>query len=313
MTMEKLNNLAKQITSLKHDIRAEVIINNLLKNNDIDELQYVISKQGQFSRAFRFDVLDADVTDYDLDSTQMLKLELSRDGFYDMLPENLIHVARNDAPEKDVDGMIREYQIQKKQQKAGRLFFQPFENEIFSYGVEIEKFEQDLLSDLNGFLVPEMFYDFWGISRDLPSILVSKFIRILPYAYKIVGDVELACQILSSLIEEKVIINNKGYQKYLDEEQSITLGDVRLGLELITGNSYDDYSSHFNLQIGPLENSNFSEYIHDGAMKRFVDLFYEYFFPIEVEIETTILLSQEKEHFEFTQQQSSILGYNTRI
>ena len=311
--MEKMQSLAKQITSLKHDIKAEVIINNLLKNKDIDELQYVIFKDGQFSRAFRFDVLDSDVVDYDLDANQMLKIVLSRDGFYDMLPQNLIHAARNDSPEKEVDGMIREYKIQKKQQKESRLFFQPFENEIFSYGVQIESFEQDFLSDLNGFLVPDMFYDFWGISRDLPSLLVSKFIRILPFAYKIVGNIDLACEILSSLLEEKVTTSSKTYQKYMDEDQSILLGVSRLGLELITGNSYDDYSSHFNLQIGPLKKSNFSEYIHDGAMKKFVDLFYEYFFPIEVEIETVILLPEEKESFEFTSQQNSILGYNTRI
>jgi len=308
-----MQSLAKQITSLKHDIKAEVIINNLLKNKDIDELQYVIFKDGQFSRAFRFDVLDSDVVDYDLDANQMLKIVLSRDGFYDMLPQNLIHAARNDSPEKEVDGMIREYKIQKKQQKESRLFFQPFENEIFSYGVQIESFEQDFLSDLNGFLVPDMFYDFWGISRDLPSLLVSKFIRILPFAYKIVGNIDLACEILSSLLEEKVTTSSKTYQKYMDEDQSILLGVSRLGLELITGNSYDDYSSHFNLQIGPLKKSNFSEYIHDGAMKKFVDLFYEYFFPIEVEIETVILLPEEKESFEFTSQQNSILGYNTRI
>lgn len=311
--MEKLNKLSEQITSLKYDIRAEVIINNLLKNKDIDESQYIISKQGQFSRAYRYDVLDSELVDYDFDATQMLKIAISRDGFYDMLPENLIHAARNDSPGKDVDGMIREYQIQKKQEKASRLFFQPFENEIFSYGVTIEGFEQDFLSDLNGFLVPDMFYDFWGISRELPSLLVSKLIRILPYAYKIVGNVELACQILSSLIEEKVSTSTKAYQKYKDEDQSILLGNARLGLELITGNSYDDYSSHFNLQIGPLENSHFSDYIHDGAMKKFVDLFYEYFFPIEVEIETTILLPEDKEHFEMTEIQNSILGYNTRI
>ncbi|MFL9833403.1 type VI secretion system baseplate subunit TssG [Chryseobacterium terrae] len=311
--MEKLNKLADQITSLKHDIRAEVLINNLLKNNDITESQYVISKEGQFSRAYRFDVLESDIVDYNLDTTHLLRFELSRDSFYDMLPENLVHIPRNDTPEKDVDRMIKEYQAQKKQQKAARTFFQPFENEIFSYGVEIEGFEQEFLSELNGFLTPEMFYDFWGISKDLPSLLVSKFIRILPFAYKIVGNIDLACQILSSLIEEKVTISNNGYQRYLDEDQSILLGESRLGIELITGNSYDEYSSHFNLQIGPLEKSNFSDYIHEGGMKKFVDLFYEYFFPIEVEIETTILLPQEKENFEFSEEQNSILGYNTRI
>ncbi|MCY0977810.1 type VI secretion system baseplate subunit TssG [Chryseobacterium wangxinyae] len=311
--MEKMRNLAKEITSLKHDIKAEVIINNLLKSNDIDESEYVIFKNGQFSRAYRYDILDSDVIDYDFDTKQMLKIALCRDGLYDVLPQNLIHAARNDSPEKEVDSMIREYKLQKKQQKESRLFFQPFENEIFTYGVKIEGFEQDFLSDLNGILVPDMFYDFWGISRELPSLLVSKFIRILPFAYKIVADIDLACEILSTLLEEKVTSSIRTYQKYQDEDQSILLGESRLGLELITGNSYDDYSSHFNLQIGPLKNSNFSEYIHEGTLKRFVDLFYEYFFPIEVEIETTILLSDEKETFEFTSQQNSILGYNTRI
>ncbi|WP_435524204.1 hypothetical protein [Chryseobacterium indoltheticum] len=120
--MEKLNNLAKQITSLKHDIRAEVLINNLLKNDDIRESQYIISKEGQFSRAYRFDVLDADVVDYDLDSTHLLKLELSRDSFYDMLPENLTHTPRNDSPEKDADRMVKEYQIQKSNRRRQELF-----------------------------------------------------------------------------------------------------------------------------------------------------------------------------------------------
>jgi len=311
--MDKIKNIAEHITSLQYDIRAEVIINNLLKNKDINDSQYVIIKNGQFSRAFRFDVLESDVVDYDLDDIQMLKLVVSRDSFYDMLPENLMHAAKNDSPEKDVNRMIREYEIQKKQQKESRLFFQPFENEIFSYGVQIEEFEQKFLSDLNGFLVPEMFYDFWGISKELPSLLVSKFIRILPFAYKIVGDIGFACQMLSSLLEEKVTLKSKTYQKYSDENQGISLGKSRLGLELIAGNSYDDYSSHYNLQIGPLKKSNFSEYIHDGAMKKFVDLFYDYFFPMEVEVETTILLSDEKEVFEFDSQQNSVLGYNTRI
>ncbi|MCW3162379.1 type VI secretion system baseplate subunit TssG [Chryseobacterium oryctis] len=311
--MERLTDLARHITSLKHDIRAEVVVNDLLKNNDISDGKYIVSKEGQFSRAYRFDILDADVIDYDFDATQILKICLSRDSIYDMLPENMVHNVRNDSPEKDVDVMIREHKNQKKQQKGARTFFQPFENEIFGYGVAIEGFERDFLTELNGSLVADMFYDFWGISKDFPKLLISKFIRVLPFAYKIVGNIELASEILANLLEENVIINNKTHQKYTDKDESIILGDSRLGLDFITGNSYDDYSNHFNIQIGPLKNSNFVDYIHEGKMKKFLDLFYEYFFPIEVEIETTILLAEEKQNFEFVSEESSILGYNTRI
>lgn len=311
--MERLTGLARHITSLKYDIRAEVIVNDLLKNGDITDGEYVIYKEGQFARAYRFDVLEADVVDYDFDATQILELSLSRDSIYDMLPENMVHNIRNDVPEKDVDLMIREHRIQKKQQKGARTFFQPFENEMFTYGVAIEEFERKFLSDLNGALVGDLFYDFWGISKDFPELLISKFIRVLPFAYKIVGDIPLACEILADLLDESIVVNNKTHQKYTDKDESILLGDSRLGLDFITGNSYDDYSHHFNIQIGPLKNSNFVDYIHDGKKKKFLDLFYEYFFPIEVEIETLILLPEEKQNFEFTDHESSVLGYNTRI
>lgn len=311
--MKNLEHLTKQINALKYDIRAEVVVNDLLKNNEIDESQYIIQNDGQFSRVYRFDILESDVTDFDYDSMQMLKLSLSRDSIYDMLPENLTHHTKNDTPNKDVEVMIGEHQAQKKQQKAARTFFQPFENEMFSYGVSVENLENEFLFELNSYLAPEMFYDFWGIDRDFPPLLVSKFIRLLPFAYKIVGNIEEACHILSVLLEEEVKVTYRGHQQYADESQNIELGVNRLGLDLIAGNSYDDYSNHLDLQIGPLQNSLFTDYIHDGKKKKFVDMFYDHFFPIEVEIKTIILLPKDRQDFEFAGSESPVLGYNTRI
>jgi hypothetical protein len=311
--MEKLEYIASQIDALKYDIKAEVIINDLLKNHKIDENQYVTRHEGQFSRAYRFDILESEILDHEYNDQQTLQLNLSRDSFYDMLPENLTHDTKNDALNKDVDVMIKEYQVQKKQQKAARSFFQPFENELFSYGVEVEHFEDGFLFELNSHLVPQMFYDFWGIDRDFPALLVSKFIRLLPFSYRIVGDIEQTCNILSLLLEEDVHISYKGHHKYSDEEQNTELGMSRLGLDLIAGTTYDDYSNHLDISIGPLKNSSFTDYIHEGKKKKFVEMFYDHFFPIEVEIKTIILLPKEKQDFEFDISESPVLGYNTRI
>lgn len=311
--MERIENLASLITSLPFDIKAEVIVNDLIRSKDLSDGEYAVYREGQFKRAYRYDVLEAGTIDYDFDDTQILKLVLSRDSLYDMFPENITHGTINDFPGKEVDTMITEYQLQKKQQKAARQFFSPFENEYFSHGVKIERFERDFFSDLNSHLVPELFYTFWGISKELPSLLISKFIRILPYTYKIVGNIDLAGRILSILLEENVSIIKTNYQQYTDKNESISLGSARLGLDLITGDRYDDYSNHFNIQVGPLENSSFKDYIHEGSKKKFIDLFYEYFFPIDVEIETTILLPKEAESFAFSEKDNPILGYNTRI
>lgn len=58
-----------------------------------------------------------------------------------------------------------------------------------------------------------MFYNFWNISQDFPPLLVSKFIKLLPFAYKIVGDIPLAAHILSILLEEEVKVTDREYQE----------------------------------------------------------------------------------------------------
>ena len=310
---EPLEHIAGLINSLKHDIRAEVIINDLLESSDIIDGQFVIQKEGQFSRAYRFDVLSSEVTDYEYDSTQLLKLNLSRDGMYDMMPEGVSHQSQNDFPQKGVDTMIREYNSRKKQQRSARSFFQPFENEIFRYGVDTEAFESRFLFEVNGSRVPDMFYDFWNVSRSFPPLLVAKFIRLLPFAYKIVGNISLTTHILSVLLEEPVGFIDRAHQQYADESQGISLGETRLGLDSITGTVYDDYSRHLDIKIGPLQNSSFIDFIHEGNKKKFVDMFYEHFFPLEVEIKTIIVLPRHKQNFEFNTTESPFLGYNTNI
>ena len=42
-------------------------------------------------------------------------------------------------------------------------------------------------------------------------------------------------------------------------------------------------------------------------------MFYEHFFPLEVEIKTIILLPKNKEQFEFNNTEAPVLGYNTSI
>lgn len=311
--MKKLDYISNDIQRLKDDIRAEVIINEILENNQINDEQFVIRKEGQFSRAYRFDILNSEITDYNYDSTQILTVSLSRDSIYDILPENIFHKSKSDTPGKDVDIMIREYNEQKKQQKSTRRFFQPFENEFFRYGVKTEKFESNFLSELNASSAPEMFYNFWNISKDFPPLLISKFIRILPFAYKIVGDIPLASKILGILLEEKVVFKYRNHQEYADQSQAISLGSTRLGLDTITGTHYNDYSCHLDIEIGPLEKTPLSDYIHDGSKKKFIDMFFEHFFPIEVEINTNIILQQDKTKFKLKSSQQTVLGYNTSI
>jgi hypothetical protein len=308
---DKLETVVDEIGIISNDIRAEIIVNELIQSKTLDQDQIMISNEGQFSRAYRYDVLGAVIEDDNYKSQEYVKLLLSRDSIYDTLPEGFVHNLNENDTEKSVRKMIKEHKYQKKQETEARKFFIPFENEIFHYKTKIENVERDFLYKLNGSKPMDFFYDFWGLSRHYPPVLVSKFIQLLPYAYKIVGNIDLSCQCLSHIIEEKVQYKVTGSKEYSDESEQINLGENRLGVDFICGNSYMDYSMNITIEIGPIINNSFSNYIHDGAVKIFIDCFYEHFFPMEVEIKTILLMHQETEEFNFNKQ--PVLGYTTRI
>lgn len=308
---KSLEEIVEEIGRISYDMRAEIIANELIENAAVLPEEIIISNQGQFSRAFRNDLVNAVIQDDNYSKQDYLTLLLSRDSIYDTLPEGLVHSLNENNTDKSVHQMIKEHKFQKKQEDEARDFFSPFENEIFHYRTKIESVERDFLYKLNGSKPLEFFYDFWGLPNDYPPVLVSKFIQLLPYAYKIVGDIGLACQCLESIIEEKVHYVETSSKEYSGENQEINLGKNRLGVDFICGSNYMDYSIYLTIEIGPIADSSFENYIHNGKVKTFIECFYEHFFPMEVELKTVILMNTETEEFNFNKQ--PVLGYTTRI
>lgn len=308
---KSLESLVQEIESIPYDIRGEIIANELIANEEISVDEITISNQGQFSRSFRSDVLGVEIQDDNYIRHDYITLLLSRDSMYDALPEGFVHSLSENSTDKSVSQMIKEHKHQKKQENEARNFFQPFENEIFHYRTKIESVERNFLYQLNGSKPLDFFYDFWGLSQNYPAVLVSKFIQLLPYAYKIVGDIDLSCRCLASIIEEKVVYKTTTSKEYSEESEQISLGENRLGVDFICGNKYMDYSMNLTVEIGPIVNNSFENYIHNGQIKRFIDCFYEHFFPMEVEPKTVLLINHETEEFNFNKQ--PVLGYTTRI
>jgi hypothetical protein len=306
-----LEDISKEIEDITYDIRAEIIANEMIVINEITPDEIMISNQGQFSRSFRSDILGTEVNDDNYSKQDYLTLLLSRDSMYDALPEGFVHSLNENNTDKSVRQMIREHKYQKKQENEARNFFNPFENEIFHYRTKIESVERDFLYKLNGSKPLEFFYDFWGLPHNYPAVLVSKFIQLLPYAYKIVGDINLSCQCLASIIEEKVQYKTTSSKEYSDEKEQVSLGENRLGVDFICGNNYIDYSMYVTVEIGPIMNNRLENYIHNGSIKQFIDCFYEHFFPMEVELKTILILNAETDEFNFNKQ--PVLGYTTRI
>lgn len=309
--MDAIEEIKNKINSIPFDLRAEVVLSSLLQGYIKEGYEFLINYEGQFKRPYSTDVLGCEIVDYDYDTTQFLKINISRDGIYDALPEGIFHYPKTERLNQSVDDMTNEYRLQQKEEEHARKFFLPFENEFFLSGMMRDDAEKEFLLRLNQGQPIEFFLDFWNLDKSLPSELIAKFIRLLPFVHKVVGKLDKTAFCLEYLLGEQVEIVELGYQDLAESNQNVTLNNCSLGLDMISGMSYMDYSLNLEFKIGPLKNSSFRNYIHDGGVRKFIDLFYEYFLPVEIDVKTTILLPIEIEQFNFKQE--PVLGITTRI
>ena len=124
--MEKdLEAIYEELISVFHDIRAEVIVSEILESSEAELSDFTIHNSSNFKRPFRRDILDhknslSSINDY------TLNLNLTRNGIYDSLPEGVFH----DSSSAAFKGLSyqKKREKQKNEEKEARKFFQPIED-----------------------------------------------------------------------------------------------------------------------------------------------------------------------------------------
>ena len=285
MSKNQLHEALQAITKLMLDIRAEAIVADLIES-DIDQEGIQVKQQGAFLRPIRRDVLAAEIKNYE-GSRETLELLLSRNSLYDALPEGLFHQPEEDLPhKKSVAILAAEYKKRKQQEKEARLFFQPLENEFFRQRVNLELKERQLLHKFRH-LFNDFLLSFWKIDDTLPREFTIRLIRILPLANELTGDMESISQALAYTLNEAVSIDIE-YQGAKRPGEGSKLGETGLGHNFIAGNMTEPHPVAI-VTIGPIANGDVKDFLPGGSALRFADVFYSYFMPFHIDVETKIV------------------------
>ncbi len=312
--MDFTERIKQKINTLPYDLKAEVVVASIVEEMEqTGEFNFYVNPISQFKRSYRKDIVNSEVVDFEYDARQFVKIDLSRDGIYDTLPEGILHDRQYSHKDVSADEMAKHYQERKKEEESARLFFLPFENEFFEHALDRERREKRYLLNLNGEKPMDFLYDFWGIKLNIPENLAAKFIRLIPYMYEIVGNIPLTEICLMYLLNEEVNILQMDYSEYVSENQDVALGANRLGIDFVSGATYLDHTINMKVVIGPIVNSDFKSYINNGELHQFLKLFYEYIFPLEVAVTTSIELPVDKEEFKVEELNQPVLGITTRI
>lgn len=287
--MPKPEEISRYINQLSFDLKAEMLVAVLLEQkSEFPEISAVF--EGQHKRAWSKDVDSATVGDQGIEDG-VLFLHLNRDGIYDLLPEGVFHGIQPDDT-RSGEEMARESMKLRAEEKEARLFFQPFENEIFRSGVQLSMMENHIFRNVYKELLTGIIPQFWKIREDLCEEHVTRLKKLLPFAYRVCGDMNLTVQCLEYLLNEKVRMKVIDYTGYETASSGIT-GKNILGNDLVLGSNASGSVGSFKFLIGPVTSHENIKLIENGSMDRFLECFYGYFIPFELDVDSEYIFSDE--------------------
>lgn len=312
--MKDLSAIKESVNDLSYDIKAEIVIADLLENG-LNQNDCLVYPDGLFRRRFKKDVSHAEIVPLN-NGQHVLGIHITRESIYDSLPEALFH---GPPPEGLISGheMAKSSKTQKAEEKESRSFFLPFENEIFFQKVQLELSERKILHRFSDNLFNDIFPDFWNLDRSLPKELVNKLMLFLHYSHRFVGNCALTAKALEVILNEAVSINlitnpSDPELRLVKEYQAPSLlGGSSLGEDMICGDQSEDQFTVMEFVIGPLKNSRVEDYLETGIISRFLEVFFSYFVPLEMIPTKKIKGYAARQEFAISDKGHTFLGYNT--
>jgi len=315
--MKDLKHLIQLINSYPSDIRAEVMMADLMEEG-FTHSDFLVFFNSLFKRGYSKDLLFAEkILINELD--EVLAIYLSRDGLYDLLPEGLFHVSPEAALKSGKD-MALNSRKENTIEEETRKFFRPFENEFFYQRIQLELEERSVLEKLNDNALDGFFLDFWKIDSSLPEKYILKLCSMLPFVRQIVGNFSLTANALGAILGEEVsheIHYSSRLPNSIENDEvadGAFLGGSILGTDTVTAGHFTESYEVIKFAIGPLRNTGIDPYLDNGEIALFIDCFCDFFIPVELEQEFEVILGKEQEQFTLIQDANQpVLGYSTNI
>lgn len=297
-----MNKIAENINSIRFRIRAESVVNDLIsKGFTYDDI--IIRYKSAHKQNWQNDILHCEV------KGGKFYIDLSRNGFFDTLPEYLFlkpiedHTLRVEEKQK-----ILSFNIQQK--IYANILFNPIENAIFEKRVELEGFENEVLSLLNSYSL-EGLIDFYKIDSQLATEYRVKLVKIIPLLYSIVGDFQLTAKCLEYLLDEHVSFECGEAVKTVQSSGPAPregLGYSACGETMIINGVIKEAVPTMLFSIGPVNVGDVEKYLDGGEKRTMINYFSNYFLPLEYDFDLVIDVVENDSSFALN---NTFLGYNS--
>lgn len=186
-----------RLSNIPIDLRAEALLNYL------PEEKWKVELKGSHKRNAYDDVLSVNFEEDEI------KIELSRDGLYDILPEALFHPVdrfENIPPHEYKERFTQECEQQQSEEINARKYFRLFDNYILDLNCELDRIKEETYED-NSFL-SNILCD--SLSENYSSNrFIKNLIPFIPFCSKIRGNIDFITLILRKILKDENISLNR--------------------------------------------------------------------------------------------------------
>lgn len=299
------------------DYKAEVIAAEMIENG-IPAEQIIIFMLGPLKRPYSKDVdtIADEISDYDHKEYFMVKTP--KEGVYDMLPEGLFHLPNSHKSAKTEKEIIDSIKKRREEERNARRFFLPFEATISHLSVQMALYENTIDKRSHYDELIKLFSPHWKIFQYLDTRQANIFIHILP----VIHDIRDEHKIIETIIELMFLLPvqitvRRQFSLKPDKFIISDLANARLGVDFTTGNNmYDDGDDEILINIGPLDNGQFQQFMAEGNGRKILELLCDYLLPVHIDIVTEFELKEEDKITRFFDEKNNMnctLGINTYL
>ncbi|NIG57608.1 type VI secretion system baseplate subunit TssG [Chitinophaga sp. Cy-1792] len=294
------------VNNFHTDYKAAVLAAELVEAG-FDFNRLFIWPSGSNRRNFAKDVLSVEWYAPDGGYKDYLCIKSSREGMYDMLPEGVFHTAAPYSSTKTTEELIDQIKLHKEQEKNARKFFMPLEAEINQFRVLIELYENKIdKKNIYNDLV-EIFRPGWEIFDLLDQQQANIFLHLIPTLHDAKGDLHKLEQVLGLMLQMPVQVNAATGQARTADIESI-LGESRLGIDFVTGNTFLEGDDEVLIQVGPVLPADVLGLMPGERLEKVARLLVSYFVPADVEVRLQMEVKEREMKLE-----ESVLGYTAFI
>ena len=268
----------EQLRSGGDDLRAEVVLSELLISELVGADDVVLAPTGGFQRAAEHDIERLTPPGSVAWAPKRAVVEMNRGSIYDLLPEAVFHeVRRTRALVSTVDA-VEEVRRNKAIEEAARRFVLPLDHELLITRVQVELNERRMTAEFLMEKANRGLIRFWAPPEEFSGRELGKLLMLMPQCHRMTGDPIQMGRAISEVLGLQARVEHRFVDRVPDEwPQQPALEAMHLGVDSVLQGSPVTTDWIMVVMLGPLVSEVADNFAPGGSgstkLNRLMELF----------------------------------------